>query len=395
MSLIHKRTTGAIIEANRTNSLKSTGPVTDTGKLSVRLNALKHGLTSLRGGVVVPELGEREPDLKTVAAQFVRALGPKDAWEDLLVDQIIENRWRRQRLLRAEGALLTAQSLRFELDYARKLAGEGRSETGQASLVASFGLAAAPDSSAKFKLILECLLAAYATVEREGFGAGGLAQLETVYGRDPGLAGAVLLATYRQHCGEGSAAEQSAIPTQAEPCTEEAAGPPCGPAPQGALAVMPEEAAARQNFLESLQTEILCFEKLLEVHEKANDELAQAHWQAQGILSDADSKRVTRYEASLDRQYERLMNQLIRRREAQRKAQAAEAAAGTSAARSALGVGPLGPSGRRPGRSEYDSPVPGDEMDDDFLEREPQSPGGERRGVRKRGRPRKAGGGPV
>jgi hypothetical protein len=62
MGLIHKNTTNAMAAANRANALKSTGPVTDEGKLNVRMNALKHGVLA-EVGPVIPQLEERDEDL--------------------------------------------------------------------------------------------------------------------------------------------------------------------------------------------------------------------------------------------------------------------------------------------------------------------------------------------
>jgi hypothetical protein len=57
-------------------------PVTDAGKLGACLNALKHGVTALRGGLSLPELREHEGDLKGLAAQIVLALNPRDVGEE-------------------------------------------------------------------------------------------------------------------------------------------------------------------------------------------------------------------------------------------------------------------------------------------------------------------------
>jgi len=286
MSLIRKHTTEAMVAANRANSLKSTGPVTDPGKMKVRLNALKHGISSARLiGWAVTLRGEEDRDLKTVRAKLALSFRPGSSYEDFLVDEMAENRWRRKRAARAETAVLNAQRLAFELEYGRKLAGEGRSTagTGQASVAVARGLAALPDSSAKFNLILQCLRAAKGAVEREGFGEEGRKRLEAVYGPDPGLAGAVLLTKYHE--------QENAVATgQAEPAAE--------------------DAGAGQAFREMLEAEIACFERLLELEQETGDELAQARWQSQNLPSDSDTRRITRYEASLDQQFDRLVKQL-------------------------------------------------------------------------------------
>lgn len=272
-----------MVEANRANSLKCTGPVTDVGKVNARLNAVKHGITSLFGGLALPQLGEFRQDLNDLREQLQTCFNPKDYFEMLLLRQMAENRWRRRRVVRAESGLLAAQRLQFEFEYGQKLAGEGRSPdaTGEARLTAASGLVALPDSPAKFNLILQCLRAAQEAVRREGFGDEGLRRFEAVYGPDPGLAGAILLANYRQFREAGQEAVEDASP----------------------------DTSSRQVFLDMLAAEIACFEKLLELHETGTVDVAQAQAEGQNALSESDTRRFTRYEAFLDRQFERLVKQ--------------------------------------------------------------------------------------
>ena len=283
VGLIRKPATQPMVEANRANSLKCAGPVTDVGKMNARLNALKHGIRSLVSGLALPELGECSGDLNDLRERLRMCFHPRDAFEMLLLNQMVENRWRRRRVVRAESSVLAAQRLQFELEYGRKLAGEGRSgdATGGARLAAASGLAALPDSPAKFNLILQCLRAAQEALQREGFGDEGLRRLETVYGPEPGLAGALLLANYRKRRGTGQVGARDAAP----------------------------DASGRQVFMDMLAAEIACFEKLLELHESTAVSLAQAQAGAQNALSQSDTQRFTRYETFLDRQFERLMKQ--------------------------------------------------------------------------------------
>lgn len=123
--------------------------------------------------------------------------------------------------------------------------------------------------------------AAQEAVRREGFGDEGLRRLETVYGPDPSLAGAVLTTDYRLRREEGVEGTENAT----------------------------SDASNRQPFLDALATEIACFEKLLELHETAADGLAQAQAEAQNSLSASDTQRLARYETFLDRQFERLVKQ--------------------------------------------------------------------------------------
>lgn len=66
VGLIRKPTSQAMAHANRANSLKCTGPVTDIGKMKARLTAIKGGLTSLGGGLGLRELGESPGDLDQI-----------------------------------------------------------------------------------------------------------------------------------------------------------------------------------------------------------------------------------------------------------------------------------------------------------------------------------------
>ena len=96
--LIRKRTTPAMVEANRANSLKCTGPVTDVGKMNARLNAVKHGIRSLAGGLALPQLGEYSGDLDEIRKDLRTCFHPHDRFELLLLNEMVENRWRRRQV---------------------------------------------------------------------------------------------------------------------------------------------------------------------------------------------------------------------------------------------------------------------------------------------------------
>ena len=72
------------IDANRRNAARSTGPKTAEGKAKSRRNSLVHGLAG--AGVV---LFERETEALRVRAEECReALGPVDAFEEMLVETV-------------------------------------------------------------------------------------------------------------------------------------------------------------------------------------------------------------------------------------------------------------------------------------------------------------------
>lgn len=88
----------AKLQANRENSLKSTGPKTIEGKAVVARNALKHGILSKE----VLLMGENKKSLEELTQTLYEELNPLTALEVLLVDRIISNTWRLRRLLEVE-----------------------------------------------------------------------------------------------------------------------------------------------------------------------------------------------------------------------------------------------------------------------------------------------------
>jgi hypothetical protein len=75
------------IEANRKNSLLSTGPRSDSGKEQSRRNALKHGLTG--DGVVLPE--DVEEAVQERYEQWAKEFTPATPYQRFLVEQIALN----------------------------------------------------------------------------------------------------------------------------------------------------------------------------------------------------------------------------------------------------------------------------------------------------------------
>lgn len=91
----------AQIDANRRNSLKSTGPRSVEGKAASRFNALKTGITA--HSMVIP--GEDPTELDTLAADYHRQFQPGTALERFLVDALVSSEWQIRRLHRIEAQL--------------------------------------------------------------------------------------------------------------------------------------------------------------------------------------------------------------------------------------------------------------------------------------------------
>ncbi len=95
-------TTEKQITANQQNALKSTGPITEEGKVTVTQNPIKHG-------ILVKDLIIKKGDGKEDAKEFndmlknlMQSLRPNDQMESLLVEKIAVDFWRLKRILNFE-----------------------------------------------------------------------------------------------------------------------------------------------------------------------------------------------------------------------------------------------------------------------------------------------------
>src|SRR6516162_9808971 len=89
------------IAANRLNSQKSTGPRTDTGKATSRMNALKSGLHAASHII----RGEDPDSLAQLAAEYNAEFHPVTPRQRDLVDTLVRNEWKIRRLERVETEL--------------------------------------------------------------------------------------------------------------------------------------------------------------------------------------------------------------------------------------------------------------------------------------------------
>ena len=94
------------IEANRRNSLKSTGPKTETGKQASRCNAVRHGLTA---ETVMGALEDGE-DYKAFEAAITADYDAQSAVERELVLRLASLLWRLRRATTIETGLFEIQA---------------------------------------------------------------------------------------------------------------------------------------------------------------------------------------------------------------------------------------------------------------------------------------------
>ena len=102
----------AKLEANRRNSLKSTGPRTESGKDKAKMNATKHGL---RAETLV--LRDEDPQvLEDRRVGWRACLLPGDDVEERLVDEAVVHTWHQDRARRAAAARMNLNILDYGVD---------------------------------------------------------------------------------------------------------------------------------------------------------------------------------------------------------------------------------------------------------------------------------------
>src|SRR5262245_5995840 len=93
------------IQANRRNSLKSTGPRTTAGKAASSMNALKSGIDA-KSHII---RGEDPEELETLRASYYDSFRPTRPEEAVLVDVIIAADWQLRRLRKAEAEIWNSE----------------------------------------------------------------------------------------------------------------------------------------------------------------------------------------------------------------------------------------------------------------------------------------------
>ena len=94
------------IDANRRNARKSTGPITEEGKLQSRCNAVRHGLTA---ETVIGALEDAE-DYKAFEATIIADYDAQSAVERELVLRLVSLLWRLRRTTTIETGLFEMEA---------------------------------------------------------------------------------------------------------------------------------------------------------------------------------------------------------------------------------------------------------------------------------------------
>jgi hypothetical protein len=94
------------VEANRRNARRSTGPKTERGKRTVARNAIKHGFLAREVVITAGDGKESLAEFRVLVAQLSGYYGPVGIVEELLVQNVATSWWRKARVIRAENGEL-------------------------------------------------------------------------------------------------------------------------------------------------------------------------------------------------------------------------------------------------------------------------------------------------
>lgn len=299
MGKIRKKVTPLVLAANRANSAKSTGPRTDLGRRRASRNAGKYYVF----GQVTPErmreLNEDPAEFEKLHWSLCSEIQPRGGFEEMLVEEMAVNRWRLARLRRAEAAMLVNRRQRMELRF--KYPELGADAGLDALKMESLGLAGVTDSPKKHFQILELLKSLKDKVEREGFTPHGVKILREVYGYCPTAAGAELIRQFEEGL-ENSKAKGTP--------DEYSAALPQGEMDRGATE------SPREAFVGALSREIEVYTSNYDVQLRLRAyPIPASQFEELLVLPEEDSARLTRYEVMLQKELERLQNQLLGWRE--------------------------------------------------------------------------------
>ena len=113
------------IQANRRNALRSTGPKTERGKRTVARNAIKHGILAREVVITAGNGKESSEEFQALVEQLWEQYEPVGVVEELLVKRIAACWWRTARVLRAENGEIRKRLDLLAVDRALQISDEG------------------------------------------------------------------------------------------------------------------------------------------------------------------------------------------------------------------------------------------------------------------------------
>jgi hypothetical protein len=116
------------IQANRRNALRSTGPKTERGKRTVARNAIKHGILAREVVITAGDGKESSEEFDALVGQLWKDYEPVGVVEESLVQTIANCWWRKARVLRAENGEIRKRLDTQAMDRAQRNSDKGNSD---------------------------------------------------------------------------------------------------------------------------------------------------------------------------------------------------------------------------------------------------------------------------
>lgn len=260
----------------------ATGPRTKRGKMKSRYNAVKHGIFAkvVLGGRA---LAESKADYVTLLESLHESVEPVGGLEELLVENLAQIAWRKARVVRAEAAAIAKQTEFFRVDREAHL--KEVSEGSMLALAQISGMARKRDNPYLLSKSIQRLEILGNVISDRGFEPKtdeGI--LQTLYG-ESGKADGLYL-TYRV-------------------CAESAA-----------TAAQKEEGSAieaeKKRIVQAIDHEINYLEGHIGDLEARETQELPLKEERLAIPKEKELERLMRYEAHLDRAFDRTLGQLER-----------------------------------------------------------------------------------
>ena len=267
-----------IVQRNRQNAERSTGPRTDAGITKSRANAVRHGVFAQAVVLDDPKTGDTPGAFRSLHDRLVADLIPVGELESLTVERIAVLHWRLRRLYLAEcGEIRAAQEqagwVPLEMDARRAEDTRRRGTYG-------LGIGSIVDSPLSLSTALELLEQAGAEVEEAGtLGEDTQKRIARIWG-----------------IHEGEFTEAILIFSTAANADE--------------LDIPPDKCKAALVYAIGAETDRL--RTLKEIAEERRDDAMKAGAAVALVPPDAAMNRLVRYEAHLERVLARAIEQLDR-----------------------------------------------------------------------------------
>jgi hypothetical protein len=284
--------------AARRNARNSTGPRTPAGKQSSKMNALKHGERASPENhfEVMRALGEDPEVFENLKQELLASFGPGDAFWEKQIDDLARLYWRRNRLERAQEAVMRRALLAVE-ERQHHRRQEIAGATFDAAQAMDIDMPEPTDPGVRLRMMLSFLGVIRGQVKQRAFKPWQASEIEYLYQKKEGWRQARLLKLLRLF---SDSVERSA-PDQ-EP--GEFLGKELEPGQQ-------ISEAQYQELLRLLDEEIVYVENEFQYSEKLNEQKAAIEREACLAPAGDEWRMMLRREETLDRSIDRKVKILL------------------------------------------------------------------------------------